>query len=73
MKDWFQQEQGFEGVKSSLASRGPVPGQVLLGEVNEGSGDIRVIRNKMSVEVGKPEEGSDVSDFLRGRPAGDTI
>ena len=72
-KDWFGQEQGFEGVKSVLASGGPVPRQVLFGEVNEGLGDIGVIRGKVSVEVGKPEEGSDVFDFLGGRPAGDTV
>ena len=56
-----------------MASRGPVPRQVLLGEVNEGLGNIGVVGDKMSVEVGEPEEGLDVLDFLRGRPAGDTI
>ena len=73
MNDWFRQEQGFESVKSGLASRGPVPRQVLLGEVNERLGDIGVIGDKMSVEVGKAKERSDVFDFLRGRPAGNTI
>ena len=73
MKDWFRQEEGFEGVEGGLAGGRPVPGEVLLGEVNERSGDIGVIRNEMSVEVCEAKEGPDVFDFLGGRPTADPI
>ena len=73
MKDRLRQEQGFEGVEGGLASGGPAPRQVLLGEINEGSGNIGVVRNKASEEVGEAKERSDIFDFLGGRPAGNTV
>ena len=73
VEDWLRQEQGLEGIEGGLTSGGPVPRQVFLGEVNERSGDIGVVRNKASVEVGEAEERSDVFDFLGGGPACNTI
>ena len=46
---------------------------VFLSEVNERSGDVRVVWDKVSVEVGKAEERPDVFCFLGGGPAGDTV
>ena len=73
MEDRFQQKEGFEVVEQSLACRGPFPREVFLGEVDEGSGNVGVVRDEMTVEVCKAEEGSDVFDFLRSWPAGDPI
>ena len=39
-----------------LACGGPVPGEVLLGEIDERVGDVGVIRDEASVEVGKAKE-----------------
>ena len=40
-------------VKGLLLGRGPVPRQVFLGEVNEGTGNGGVVRDEPSAEVGK--------------------
>ena len=52
---------------------GPIPREVFLDEVDEGSGDVGVVRDETSVEVGEAEERPNVFDFLRGWPAGDAI
>jgi len=56
-----------------LASGSPVPLEVFLSEVNEGTGNIRVVRDKSSVEVGEAKEGAYVLDFSGGQPFGDSI
>ena len=56
-----------------MASGGPVPREVFLGEVNEGLGDVGVVRDKMMVEICEAKEGSNVFDFLGGGPAGNSI
>ena len=40
VEDGFGKEKTFEGVEGGLAGRGPVPREVLLGEVEEGAGDL---------------------------------
>ena len=47
--------------------------EVFLSEVNEGAGDIRVVGNKSTVEVGEAKEGAYVLDFSRGWPFGNSI
>ena len=56
-----------------LACGGPSPGQVFLGEVNKRVGDIGVIWDETSVEVGKAKERSNVLDFLGGGPASNSV
>ena len=73
MKDRFQQEEGFEGVKGSLAGRGAIPREVFLGEVNEGSGNVGVVRDETTVEVCKAKEGPDILDFFGSWPTGNSI
>ena len=73
MEDWFQQEEGFEGVEGFLAGGGPVPLEVFLGEVDEGAGDVGVVGDESLVEVGEAEEGAYVLYFSRSRPFGDSV
>ena len=73
VENWFRQEKGFESVERSLASRGPVPLEVFLSEVNEGTDDVGVVWNESTVEVGEAKEGAYVLDFCWGWPLGDPI
>jgi len=73
MEDWFRQEEGFEGVEGFLAGGGPVPLEVFLGEVNEGTGDVRIVRDESSVEIGEAKERAYVLDFCGGWPLGNSI
>ena len=54
-----------------MARRGPIPGEVLLGEVEEGPGDIGVVGDEPAVEVGKAKERANVFHLSWRRPVGD--
>ena len=56
VKNRFREEKAFEGFEGRLARGGPIPDKVLFGEINEGTGDIGVVRNKAPVEVGEAKE-----------------
>ena len=43
----------FEVIEGLLLEGGPTPGQVFLGEINEGAGNGGVVRDELMVEVGK--------------------
>ena len=73
MENGFGEEETFKGVERGLAGRGPVPSKVLLGEINKGAGDVGVVRNKASVEIGKAEERADIFHLGWGRPACDPV
>ena len=73
VKDGFGEKELFEGVKGGLASRGPVPREIFLGEVEEGAGDVGVIGDEVAVEIGEAKEGANVFHFGRGRPTCDSI
>jgi len=73
VEDGFGKESGAEGVHGLLASRGPGPSTVFLGEVNEGAGDVGVVGDEATVEIGKAKEGADILDFLGSGPLGDAI
>ena len=60
VKNGFGEEEVFEGVKGGLARRGPVPGEILLGKVEEGVSDIGVVGDESTVEVGEPKERADI-------------
>ena len=46
----------------------PFSRSVLFGEVDQQAGDIGIVRNKSSVEVGKTKEGSNVFDLRESWP-----
>ena len=46
---------------------------VLLSEVDQGAGDVRIIGNELSIKVGKAKKGVDILNFSGGRPACDAI
>jgi len=56
MEDWFRQEKGFEGVEGVLAGGGPVPLEVFLCKVDERTGDVGIVGNESTVEVGEAKE-----------------
>ena len=60
VKDGLGEEETFEGVEGGLTRRGPVPGEVLLGEVEERMSDIRVVGDEPSVEIGEAKERANV-------------
>ena len=73
MENRFGEEEAFEGVEGRLTRRGPVAGEVLLGEVEEGAGDVGVVRNEASVEIGEAKERANVLHLGWGRPACDPV
>ena len=73
VKDGFGEEETFEGLKGGLARRGPVPGEVLLGEIEEREGDVGVVRDESSVEVGKSKERANIFHLSWCRPACDAV
>ena len=73
VKDWFQQEEGLKGIKRVLTSGGPISREVFLGEVDEGLGDVGVVRDERSLKVGKAKKGCNIFDFFRGWPTGNAI
>ncbi|KIK92060.1 hypothetical protein PAXRUDRAFT_148141, partial [Paxillus rubicundulus Ve08.2h10] len=72
-----QNGSGGEGVFQTLESRvafiGEVPQSIFPGEVSEWNNNAGIIENEAAVEVGKTEEGLDVSDFPRFRPISDSF
>ena len=73
VKDGFGEEEVFEGVKGGLARRRPVPGEVLLGKVEEGASDVGVVGDESTVEVGEPEERVNIFHLGRHRPVCDAV
>ena len=68
VKDGFGEEEVFEGVKGGLAGRGPVPGEIFLGKVEVGAGNVGVVGNESTVEIGEPEEGANILHLGWRRP-----
>ena len=73
VKDGFREEETFEGVKGGLTGGGPIPREVLLGEVEERSRNIGVIGDKASVEVGEAKERANIFHLGWGGPTCDPI
>ena len=73
VEDWFREEEAFEGVEGRLTRRGPIPGEVFLGEVEERAGDIGVIRDEALVEIGESKEGANIFHLGWGRPTCDSV
>ena len=68
VKDGFGEEEVFERVEGGLARGRPVPGKVLLGEVEEGASDVGVVGDESTVEVGESEEGANIFHLGWRRP-----
>ena len=73
VKDRLGEEEMFEGIKGGLARGGPVPGEVLLGEVEERASDIGVIGDESSVEIGETKERANVFHLGWCRPICDAV
>ena len=73
VKDGFGEEKAFEGVEGGLARRGPIPGEVLLGEVEEGAGDVGVVGDEPTVEVGESKERANIFHLSWRRPVCDAV
>ena len=56
-----------------MTGGGPIPREVLFGEVEERASDVGVIRDEASVEVGEAEERANVFHLGWGRPTCDSI
>ena len=73
VKDGFREEEAFEGVEGGLAGRGPIPREVFLGEVEEGTSDVGVVGNEPTVEVGESKERAHVFHLGWRRPVCDAV
>ena len=56
-----------------MAGRGPVPGEILFGEIEEGASDVGVVGDEAAVEIGEAKERADIFHLGWGRPAGNPI
>ena len=56
-----------------MARRGPIPGEVFLSEVEEGTGNVGIVGDESSVEVGESKERANVFHLGRCRPIRDAI
>ena len=61
-KDWGSGENSFEGIKRSLVDRGPNPRNIFLSEGSERGNDVRIIRDKLPLEVCKAKERKNAFD-----------
>ena len=68
VEDGFGEEEALEGVEGGLARGGPVPGEILLGEVEEGASDVGVVGNESMVKVGEPKERANIFHLGWRRP-----
>ena len=73
VKDGLRKEEAFEGIEGGLARRGPIPGEVLLGEVKEGASDVGVVGDEPSVEIGESKERANVFHLSWRRPVCDAV
>ena len=56
-----------------MKGRGPVPLGAFFAKVDEGMGNIGVVKNEVVVEVCKAKKGVYILDCRGGRPFGDII
>jgi hypothetical protein len=72
-KDWSRSESSFKCFKGEATIIREIPRGILSGEAGEGYNDVRVIKDKTSVEIGKPEEGLNVLYFPGLGPVDDGL
>ena len=73
VENGFGEEKKFEGIEGGLARRGPVPREVLLGEVKERASDVGVIGDESSVEVGETKERANIFHLSWCGPVCDAV
>ena len=73
VENGFREEETFKGIEGGLAGGGPIPREVLLGEVEERASDIGVVRDEASVEIGEAKERANIFHLGWSRPACDSI
>ena len=73
MEDGLREEEAFKGVEGRLTRGQPVPGEVFLGKINEGMGNVGVVRNKVLIEIGEDKEGANVLYLGWSRPACNSV
>ena len=73
MEDGFGEETVIQSVEGILTRIVPSPRGILFGEIEERMHNVRVITNKLSVEVGESKERMDVFYLGWGRPISDSI
>lgn len=71
-QNWRRHEVPLELVEGGLFFVTPMPRRILLGEVIQGSSDLREVLDKPPVEVGESSKLLDAFDRRRGRPVCDT-
>ena len=54
VEDWLGYEHVFQCSKGVITRLVPGPGMGFLGEIEEGAGSVRVVRNEVSIEVCEP-------------------
>ena len=68
LQDWFPAHDVFKHLESVFLRGMPVEWGHLLGEVDEGSGDLGVVGDEVAIESCESQECSDVSHVLRAWP-----
>ena len=65
---WCSGEGLLQHVESRAAFVGELPSRAFAGEAGEQDSDVRVMWNKMLVEISKPQEGLYVFNLVGFRP-----
>ena len=73
VENGFREEETFKGVERGLTGGGPIPREVLLGEVEERASDVGVIRDETSIEIGEAKERANIFHLGWSRPTCDPI
>ena len=72
-EDGFREEETFEGIKGGLAGGGPIPREILLGEIEERASDVGIVGDESSVEIGETKEKVDIFHLGRRGPVCDAV
>ena len=73
VENGFGEKEAFEGVKGGLTGGEPVPGEILLGEVEERASDIGVVGNEATIEIGEAKERANIFHLSWCGPICDAI
>ena len=73
VENGLQEEEAFKEVEGGLARGRPVPRKAFLGKINEGMGNVGVVRNKVLIEIGEDKEGANVLYLGWSRPACNSV
>src|SRR3979490_3172672 len=71
MQNGCRRDSSFEEIERLLTVFGPCPRGTFMCQPSERNGDVRVIENKTTIEVGEAEKRLDVFDLPRFGPIAD--